>query len=613
MGLGTTRRLVVGLLITASSGLVGATTASADVFAPAPGSPFATSAPKAVALADFDGDGKLDAAVTNADVNGVSVLAGDGRGRLLAVAGSPFVTGATGSGALATGDFNADGKADVAVTNYDTSTVSVLLGSGLGVLGPATGSPFRTNASRPVAITVADFNSDGKPDIATANQSSGDVSVLLGAGKGSLARSLGSPFSTKSSRPSSITIGDFNGDGKPDIATGNQDGNVSVLLGDGKGKLTLAAGSSFAFTPAAVGAADFNGDGKADVAVASTTGVVSVLLGDGMGKLSPGPGSPFAAGGTTPAALAVGDLNADGKADVAVANRGSANVSVLFGDGAGALRAAPQSPYATGGTAPGALAVGDVDSDGQNDLVAANATSGNVSVLLNGAASPGALVSFPAAPVAGDQVTFVYSPREATQAIEWDLNGDGVYDDALGTEARIIFPVPGTYTIGLRVTDIDGVVSTLTKTVTVSALPALSPPQGPTIASFPGINLMSPFPIVRVTGKVNRRGAWIRRFTILAPYGATINVQCQGKGCPFRKTTLANPRGKRSRGATGTVEVRKLRHRFLRAGVKLRVFVSRSGQIGKYTLLEIERRVPPVRRDLCLPPGSGKPVQCPET
>src|SRR6185503_19582527 len=351
--------------------------------------------------------------------------------------------------------------------------------------------------------------------------------------------------------------------------------------------------------------------GKTDVAVANSTGTVTLLLGDGKGKLTAGAGSPFVTGGTSPAALAVGDLDADGKPDVAVADSGSANISVLLGNGAGALLPAPQSPFATGGTGTSALAIGDLDSDGLRGLVATNLTSANVSVLLNGSVPPGAVVSFPAAPIAGDLVTFVYSPKGPTQAIEWDLNGDGVYGDALGTNAQQVFPVAGTYTVGLRVTDIDGVVSTVTKTLTVGAASALAASPLPTISGTAGINLMSPFPIVRVSGKVTRRGALIRRFTIDAPFGATIKVHCRGKSCPFRKASLSNPRGKRSRGPAGTVEIRRLRHRWLRAGVQIRVFVSRPGEVGKYTLFVIRKHRAPDRSDLCLPPGSTRPAQCP--
>src|SRR5262249_39554059 len=135
--------------------------------------------------------------------------------------------------------------------------------------------------------------------------------------------------------PEAVAVGDFNGDGKLDLATANQQGgDVTVLLGDGTGKFTEAPHSPFSVgtNPDSVAVGDFNGDGKLDLVVANNgSRNVSVLLGDGTGNFSNAPMSPFRVG-TNPAALAVADFNGDHKSDVAVANTGDNTIDVLLGD-----------------------------------------------------------------------------------------------------------------------------------------------------------------------------------------------------------------------------------------------------------------------------------------
>jgi hypothetical protein len=176
--------------------------------------------------------------------------------------------------------------------------------------------------------------------------------------------------------PHSVAVGDFNGDGKPDLAVANDTpfGTVSVLLGEGDGRFrqqrTYAAGKG----SDSVAVGDFNGDGKPDLVVADNGGGVSVLLNDGAGFASP---VRYGAG-TSP--VSVGDFNGDGKPDLAVANYGSNTISILLGNGNGTFQA--QTTRAAG-TNPFALAVGDFNGDRRPDLAVANdALSGTVSVLL---------------------------------------------------------------------------------------------------------------------------------------------------------------------------------------------------------------------------------------
>ncbi|NCS46422.1 MAG: VCBS repeat-containing protein, partial [Microcystis aeruginosa BS11-05] len=220
-------------------------------------------------------------------------------------------------------DFNGDGKSDLAVANYNSNNVSVLLGTGTGSFGAATNFTVGTG---PISVTVGDFNGDGKSDLAVANRNSNNVSVLLGTGTGSFGTATN--FSV-GINPRSVTVGDFNGDGKSDLAVANYNSNnVSVLLGTGTGSFGPATNFTVGSYPWSVTVGDFNGDGKSDLAVANVnSSTVSVLLGTGTGSF--GAATNFTVG-SSPYSVAVGDFNGDGKSDLATANFNS-NVSVLLG------------------------------------------------------------------------------------------------------------------------------------------------------------------------------------------------------------------------------------------------------------------------------------------
>jgi hypothetical protein len=337
--------------------------------------PYASS----VAVGDFNGDGIPDLAVANLGTyplfndSSVSILLGQGDGTFL-----PAQSYAAGNNAysVAVGDFNGDGKQDLAVTNYG-GTVSVLLGNGDGTFQTAVN--YAAGGAN-YSVAVGDFNGDGKPDLAVANNTypyytypNGKVSVLLGKGDGTFQPAVN--FAT-GGQSASVAVGDFNGDGKPDLAVANYGGGVSVLLGKADGTFQTAPSFLAGSSPVSVAVGDFNGDGKQDLAVANagtypyTDGTVSVLLGKGDGTFLPALTFPV---GSHPTSVAVGDFNGDGILDLAVANQGifpytDSSVSILLGKGDGTFL--PAKSYAAG-AGRRSVAVGDFNGDGKLDLVAA--------------------------------------------------------------------------------------------------------------------------------------------------------------------------------------------------------------------------------------------------
>ncbi|MDT5157624.1 MAG: hypothetical protein QOH51_1981 [Acidobacteriota bacterium] len=309
-----------------------------------------------IAAADFNGDGRPDFAATDLEGNSVAVLLNDGTGWFAAP--RRFAVG-TQPSSVAVADLNSDGQLDLVVTNQGSGNVSVLLGSGGGNFGPA--SNFAAGQD-PYTVAVGDFNGDSKPDlvvgILTSSVIGGRVTVLLGDGAGSFSQAAGSPFDIDGD-PSSFAIADFNSDSKPDIVIGTFSG-FYLALGDGTGRfsaptLVESRGGS------GVLAADVNGDGKADLVMGST-GLV-VRTGDGAGNFSAATVTNRE-GGRGVGTLALGDVDGDGKLDVAAA------ATYFKGDGAGGFT--PTKEY-LGDNNPNSFAVGDFDGDGREDL----ATGGN--------------------------------------------------------------------------------------------------------------------------------------------------------------------------------------------------------------------------------------------
>ncbi len=343
--------------------------------------------PVAVAIGDFEGDGRLDLATSNVVDGTISILRGNGDGTF-----APGATLAAGNynQQLAVGDFNGDGNADIAVTNLFGNDVMVFPGNGNGTFQ----TRIVVNAGlAPSGIAAADLNGDGKVDLVVTNQSLGGaqpvtgqtVSVLLGNGNGTFQAAVA--YATGTS-PCDVAIGDLDGNGTLDIAVANCDSttanNVSVLFGNGNGTFGPALNLVTSWNPSAVAIADTNGNGKPDLVVANSGfGNLSVLLGNGNGT--------FAAAGTftyanVPLRVVVGDFNADGKPDLAVIDLLTDNVTVFPGNGNGTSFATPVA-YAAD-VVPQDIATADFNGDGRPDLVASNGASNTVSVLLNASSLP---------------------------------------------------------------------------------------------------------------------------------------------------------------------------------------------------------------------------------
>jgi hypothetical protein len=327
--------------------------------------------PSAAAAGDWNGDGRLDLAVVNQGSSDVSVRLGNGDGS--------FQTAPTfgPGGAVAVGDFTGSGIPDLVTANPDLGTVNVFLGNGDGTFQAAIPSPDDT---QPNFVATGDFNGDGRLSVVTASvfsQFSQNVSILLGNGDGTFQ----APRTySLTQMPSSLVVADFNGDGRPDIAVGTSNadlsqGAVSVLLGNGDGSFGAPITYQTSVAPLGLAVGDFNGDGRPDL----VTSYGQVLLGNGDGSFRDGGTYDV---GESPSGVTVGDFNGDGILDLAETNDsqfpGSRGVNVLLGNGDGSFQRARNY---SGDTAFLGVFTGDFNNDGKLDL-AVSGLSGGIGVLL---------------------------------------------------------------------------------------------------------------------------------------------------------------------------------------------------------------------------------------
>jgi len=394
-----------------------------------------TGVTQGIAVGDFNGDGKPDLALVTSggflqlQPTVVVILLGNGDGTFRK--GAVYPTTGTNSQTVVVGDFNGDGKPDLAVPNFggifQPSDVSVLIGNGDGTFQPATSVPL--GGRYPCSwVAVGDFNKDGKQDLAvTSGSAANQVGVLLGNGDGTFQDPKFYPAGTGSNW---IATGDFNGDGKADLVTSDYNtGNLLVLLGNGDGtfqapaSIAVAAGISYGVL------GDFNGDGKTDLAISGGfSGAMSVLLGKGDGTFQT---PKNYAAGVELQSVVMADFNGDGKLDLAVIDSSAPteaqSLAVLLGNGDGTFKA----PEHFGVNSPSQVAVGDFNKDGKPDLAVANNIGDSmvdVDVLRNTTftGAPSAIISHLAngggAATGGDWSTTILLVNPEQQPASYQLN-----------------------------------------------------------------------------------------------------------------------------------------------------------------------------------------------
>ena len=327
-------------------------------------------------IPDLVMNGDQDPSVASSGGNVIDVLLGNGDGTF-----QPQQTYAAGvnPNSFVVADLNGDGKPDIAAANYGNhsyidNTISVLLNNGDGTFQPEQIYPV---GPYPIQIAAADLNNDGKVDLITANIG-GDpygltpgaprgntISILYGNGDGTF-----QPQQTIAvgNSPYWVSVGDLNGDGKPDVVVADAyDNTVSVLLNNGGGTFLPQQTFSTGLYPTSVAIADLNGDGQPDLVTANEhDGTISVLQGNGDGSFQT---QQTYSTGPTPVSVQAADLNGDGKLDLVVTNNGDNTVGVFQGNGDGTFQ--PQQEFNVG-AGPLSVAAASLTGNGRLDLVVAN-------------------------------------------------------------------------------------------------------------------------------------------------------------------------------------------------------------------------------------------------
>jgi hypothetical protein len=335
----------------------------------------------------------------------------------------------TGPQALAAADFNLDGKLDLAAANAGAGTVSILLGNGNGTFAPKVDYPA---GAQPVAVAVADFNGDGIPDLAVVDQAGNTVSILLGVAGGTFGAAT--TYATGNG-PAAIAVGDFHNNGTLDLAVANRlDNTVSILLGMGNGTFSGHMDYPAGQAPDALVVSDFNGDGNLDLAAGNDFygGTVSVLLGNGDGTLQ----APVAYASGDSVALVAADFNEDGKLDLVALNQMQQSLSVLLGNGDGTFQPALPAPLQCLGSKsmsgngttsdcelhanPTGLVVGDLNGDGTLELAVVNSNSSTITILQSTGLGTFAF-----------GVNDYDTAQNPLAAVAGDFNGDGSLDLAV--------------------------------------------------------------------------------------------------------------------------------------------------------------------------------------
>ena len=324
--------------------------------------------PWGIASDDFNADGRPDLAVVNYGDDDVSILYGQSDGTF---SGPTDYSVGSDPRSIVSGDFNADGRPDLAVANWNDDDISILYGQGDGTFAGRTDFSV---GDAPMGIASGDFNADGRPDLAVANWNDDDVSILYGQADGTFAGRT--DFAVWDS-PAAITSGDFNADGRPDLAVANYgSAAVSILHGQADGTFADRQDYLVGNQPREIVTADFDADGRLDLAVVNfTDGDVSILYGQADGTFA---GRTDFSVGASPMAIVAADLNGDGYPDFVVVNNADNDVSVLTGQGDGTFAGRTDFPV---GISPMGIVYADFNGDFLPDLAVTNGGDGHVSIL----------------------------------------------------------------------------------------------------------------------------------------------------------------------------------------------------------------------------------------
>jgi hypothetical protein len=207
-----------------------------------------------------------------------------------------------------------------------------------------------------------------------------------------------------------------------------------------------------------------------------------------------------------------------------------------------------------------------------------------------------AITYAPTAPFTGDSILLTSisaDPDGPISSLQWDLNGDGAFDNGSGPTAEVSFPSAGEHPVRLLVTDRDGAGTIAVANVTVRERPP---------------DPITPFPLVSMLAAVGQRGTTIRELVVKAPVGSRVRVRCRGRGCPFR--SFAKKADVHAHAAR-IIRIHRFGKHLLRPGAVIEIRVTKRGEVGKYTSFLIRKGMPPKRTDRCLPPGTKRPVRCP--
>jgi FG-GAP-like repeat/IPT/TIG domain/Secretion system C-terminal sorting domain len=434
-----------------------------------------------LALGDFDGDGKTDMAVPVTGSSAVSVYRNTGNNGLINFATKVDFGVSTSPNFLAIGDIDMDGKPDIVAANTNNATISVLrnTSTGVGNISFATHILYTTN-SFPAELAIADFDGDGKPDIAVANAGSDNVSIFRNTTTGSTI-SFASKVDYSAANYGRISVGDVDGDGKADIATPSFNGStINVLRNTGSsGTISFATAVSFNTdgNPTNITMGDIDGDGKPDVAVTCLNSyVISVLRNTSTSGTVSFDTKLTYANGNYQRSITMADADGDGKADLVISNQSTGTAAAIFRNtsSSGSISFATRADISVGYTTCIYALMGDIDGDAKPDLIVCTTTN-FISVLRNVYASPTITSFTPTNAKPGDAITLTGTNFNTTAANNTVAFGATTVTPSAATASSLTVTLP----VGASYTQVSALntATALSGSSRIKFTPTFSPPK----------------------------------------------------------------------------------------------------------------------------------------